>query len=144
MPHADDVYTKSFTPSGGVVPSSEIFYTLDRMKVNFLNPKTDCIDGKCNSPEDQANYNSYRDQELLSYEYMTDWLLYIYASESATGLDKYLAFDRTTFVKPFFKEARRKAMVNAVENKIRKIGGGDIEQGKDKVIKRYFLFLDNK
>jgi len=82
---------------------------------------------------------------------MGDGLLDIYAVHGADYLNDSLRGRRVgdegevrEFVKPFFTAAERRAMVRAVEDRIREIGGGDLETGKTIVMTRRYLYYQNK
>lgn len=151
MPHGDDVYTQTLTPSGAVIPTPEIFYTFAEMNTKFINPVVDCVGDECNSVSEQASYNSGKDQLQLAYDYMADYLLYKYSYNGADYLDGTLRGPRRgindeveEYVKPYFNEDERAIMIDAVENKVKEIGDGDLEAGKAKVISRFDRFYQNK
>jgi hypothetical protein len=149
MPHGDDPYKRLLTPSGAVIPSSKIFYTSAEMIVKFLIPPVDCIRGECNTVSEQASYNSNKDHLQLACDYMVDYILYLYARDGANYLNDYLRGPIRRgvvheYVKPYFTAEERAAIIAAVENKLREIGGGDLEAGKAKVIDRFQRFDENK
>jgi hypothetical protein len=149
--HGDDPYSQTLTPSGAVIPSSKMFYTLSEMTTKFINPTVDCVENQCNSTGDQASYNSSKDHWQLAYDYMSDYILYVYSEYGAQYLNDSLRGPRMgptssvqQLAKPYFTDAERAAMVTAVENKVREIGGGDLDAGKSKVMARYYRFHENK
>jgi hypothetical protein len=149
IPHGDDPYTATLIPSGAVIPSSKMFYTLSEMATKFINPAVDCVGNQCNTIGDQASYNSSKDQWQLAYEYMADYILYEYAQYGAGYLNDSLRGPRIgggihELVKPYFTDAERATMVTVVENKVREIGGGNLDTGKSKVLARFNRFLENK
>lgn len=149
MPHGDDVYTATLIPSGAVIPTSKIFYTLAQMATKFISPAVDCVSGECNTIGEQASYNAGKDHLQLAYDYMADYILYQYARYGADYLNDSLRGPRIggsvhEFVKPYFTDAERAAMVTAVETKVKEIGSGNLETGKSKVIARWDRFLQNK
>jgi hypothetical protein len=149
MPHGDDPYTAILVPSGAVISSSELFYSLSQMAARFVNPTVDCVGSTCNTPGEQADYNSGKDQWQLAYDTMADYILYEYAQYGPGYLNDSLRGPRMgggvhEFVKPYFSNAERAIMVAAVGIKIREIGRGDIEAGKRKVIDRWNRFGQNR
>jgi len=150
MPHADDVYSRVFIPSGAVIPVSKLFYTLDQMDKKFINPKVDCFRGKCNTIAEQASYNTAKAERQLACDYMADYILYKYSAYGADYLNDSLRGARgwnepvREYVKPYFTRAERAAMVKAVEKRIKEIGRGNLEAGKKKVKARYNRFFRNK
>jgi len=149
MVHGDDPYSRTLTPSGAVIPSSKLFYTLSEMTTKFINPAVDCVGIQCNTIGDQASYNHSKDHWQLAYEYMADYILYEYAQYGPGYLNDSLRGPRIDsaiheLVKPYFTDAERATMVTAVENKVREIGGGNLTAGKSKVMARYNRFNENK
>lgn len=151
IPHGDDPYTATLSPSGAVIPSSDLFYTLAEIDAKFLNPSLDCVGSECNSVGEQATYNKAKDHWQLAFDYMADYILYQYSKYGAAYLNDSLRGIRygygssvVEFAKPLFTTTERAAMVTAVENKVRQIGGGNLEQGRAKVIERRERFLSNK
>jgi len=149
MPHGDDPYSGILVPSGAIVASSKLFYTLAQMNGKFINPPLDCVSGDCNTVGEQASYNTSKDHWQLAYDYMTDYIMYQYAQNGAAYLNDSLRGDRVggsvqQYAKPFFTDAERAAMVTAVENKIKEIGDGNLATGKTIVIQRFNRFLGNK
>jgi hypothetical protein len=149
--HGDDPYSQILTPSGAVIPSSKLFYTLSEMTTKFINPAVDCVENQCNTTGDQASYNSSKDHWQLAHDYMSDYILFEYSAYDVQYLLDSLRGPRTgpassvqPYVKPYFTDAERAAMVSAVENKVREIGGGDLNAGKSKVMARYNRFHENK
>jgi len=149
LSHGDNVYTAYLTPSGAVILSSELFYTSSEINTKFISPAVDCIAGDCNTIGEQASYNKGKDHIQLAYDYMTDYILYQYAYWGGDYLNHSLRGPRSggsvqEYVKPYFSEAERAAIVAVTENRIKEIGAGDLEAGKSKVIERRSRFLRNK
>lgn len=149
MPHGDDPYNSVLLPSGSVVPSSELLYTLEEMETRFLAPGIDCDETMCNTVGEQASYNSGRDHWQLAYLYLSDTLLYQYAQYGPEYLDDSLRGPRigggvVEYARPYFTEAERAVMVDAARARLLEIGGGDLEEGKSIVRARYGRFGSNK
>jgi hypothetical protein len=149
MPHGDDPYTTTLTPSGEIIPSSILLYTSAQMNTRFLSPALDCDSGDCNTVGEQASYNSSKDQLQAAYDTMGDGLLYKYSlygpeylNDSLRGIS--YGGGIVEFAFPFFNAGQRTTMVTAVENRIREIGDGDLESGKMIVMQRYQRYGDNK
>ena len=73
---------------------------------------------------------------------MTDYILYQYAAYGPRYLDDSLRGTRRggsiyEFAKPLFTPSERAAMIKAVERRIKKIGGGSLKRGIQKVKARY-------
>jgi len=149
MPHGDDPYTVVLTPSGEVMPSSALFYTLGEMETKFLGPALDCVDEQCNTLGEQASYNAQRDHLRVAFECRADYLLYDYSLYGAEYLDDTLRGPRIgggvrEYVGPLFSDEEGASMVAAVESRVEEIGGGDVEAGKLIVKIRYGLFGSNR
>jgi hypothetical protein len=150
MPHGDDVYTAYLTPSGDrPVPIREIFYTDAEMEALFLDPAVDCTGGSCNTPGEQASYNSAKEHIRRTFDHGSDWPLYTYLLSGAEGLDEHLTHipngsSPIAFVKPLFTPAERAAMVAQVEARLTEIGGGDPLAGQEIVFRRVDNFIANK
>jgi hypothetical protein len=151
MPHADDVYSSILIPSGNVIPVSEIFYTLSEMDSKFLNPTVQCSSVKCNTPGEQASYNAVREKLQKAADYLSDGILYYFASFGHDGLDSFLqdldhtdGDDDNGYAYPYIPFQERMAIIDAAAMEIEKIGNGDIEAGKLIVKDRFSRFHDNK
>lgn len=124
MPHGDDVYNSRLRPSGSVVPSSRIMYSLAEMQERFTAPDLECS-SECNTTGTQASVNSARDVLQHAFEYKADSLLEPDRDrlvETLTGVD--------WFAQPLFDEETREAMADGLEDRLRAIGGGDLEAGR--------------
>jgi hypothetical protein len=147
--HGDDVYGGYLLPSGAVIPSARLFYTYAQMESRFIHPALDCLGSICNSEYEQGIFNQRKDELQLAYDFMGDGLLDEYAVFGADHLNESLAVLREggkthALCKPLFTAAERTAMVRAVEDRIRVIGGGDLETGKTIVMTRRYLFGQNR
>jgi hypothetical protein len=148
LAHGDDAHS-ALIPSGVVVPSSQIFFNQTDIQTLFLEPVVDCVGGQCNTASEQASYNQRRILLGLAYDNMTDDLLYPYSQYGAAYLNDSLRGRRINnvieeYVKPYFTESERASMVQAVENRVRQIGNGDLQGGKSIVITRWTRFVENK
>jgi hypothetical protein len=145
IPHGDDPYTATLIPSGAVIPSSKMFYTLSEMATKFINPAVDCVGNQCNTIGDQASYNSSKDQ----WQLLTSMAIH---SLRVCPIRRWIFNDHcgrgsaevSELVKPYFTDAEILTMVTVVENKVREIGGGNLDTGKSKVLARFNRFLENK
>lgn len=149
MPHGDDPYTMPLDPSGNVIPTAKLFYSLSEMENKFINPARDCEGNECNTTGEQASYNTHKDQWQLAYDYMTDYMLYRYAQGGASSLNTTFIGSSTPTgeqdcVKPLFTSSERTAMISAVRSLIEELGGGDFDAGKTKIINRWTLFHESK
>jgi hypothetical protein len=149
LPHADDVYNRVLTPSGAVVPTPDHFCTLQEMQARFLAPALDRAGDRTHTVGEQASYNAGKRHLQLAYAYMADSLLYQYADEGPRYLDDSLRGPRQggkvqEFALPYFGAAERAAMIAAVEERLRAMGGGDLEASKAKVIQRFRQFDANR
>lgn len=149
MPHADEVYNAVLSPSGGVVPSSQIFYSGAEMNAKFLNPPVDCVGGNCNTVGQQAGYNLGKSELVLAYAVAADYLLYDFAQYGAAYLNDRLRGPSIggvihEYVRPYFTPAERTAMVGVIQIKVQEIGSGDLDAGKAIVIARWNRFNQNK
>jgi len=151
MPHGDDPYNAILTPSGAVIPSSNLLYTSAEMITQIQSPAVDCLASECNTVGEQASYNHRKTHWQLAYQYMSDYILFEYSAYGAQYLNDSLRGPRVgptssvqQHAKPYFTETERAAMVSAVENKVREIGGGDLNAGRSKVKMRYNRFHENK
>ncbi|MFP5285918.1 MAG: hypothetical protein ACLGI9_09300, partial [Thermoanaerobaculia bacterium] len=149
LPHGDDPYTSTLTPSGAVIPSSGLFYTSAQMNTRFLSPAIDCDAGDCNTVGEQATYNAAKDHLQAAFDAMGDGLLVDYAQHGPEYLNDTLrgiryGGDIVEFAFPFFTAPQRATMVTAVGNRISEIGGGNLEDGKTIVNQRYGRFGANK
>ncbi|MGB2829456.1 MAG: hypothetical protein WBD75_03785 [Phycisphaerae bacterium] len=148
LPNADDVYNRFLTPSGAVVPTPELFCTLQEMQAQFLAPAPDRAGNRTNTIGEQASYNAGKRHVQLACAYMADSLLYQYAAKGPRYLDDSLRGPRQggkvrEFALPYFGAAERAAMIAAVEERLRAIGG-DLEAGKAKVTRRFRQFDANR
>jgi|GEM_PF-3616642 len=147
--HGDDPYSAELIPSGAVVPSSMMFFTQAQIQARFVAPPVDCAGGRCNTQSQQAAYNAGKLYWQLAYDAMADYLLMQYARYGAAYLNDSLRGPRigggvVPYVLPYFPDAERAAMVQAVENRVRQIGGGNLQAGKDIVINRWDRFAANR
>jgi len=144
--HGDDIYTSWVGPSGNAAPPERLLLTRDEWKRLADSPELDCADGKCNSREEQTEYNVERRQILLAGEYHTDGPMYEYASKGRDYLDGSLRGYRVgddelhTFAKPYLSTEERMAFIAEVEAELKRIGGGDIKEGGEIVRLRVKAF----
>ncbi|NGP89900.1 CARDB domain-containing protein [Fodinibius halophilus] len=149
MPHADDVYTSSLTPSGNIIPASKLFYTSQEMDNKFLNPQLDCNGTDCNTVGEQASYNSGKEHLEISWQHHADFLLYQYAKYGESYVLGTLRGPRIggsikEYVNPYFNASKRQTMVDEIKAYLKILGGGDLSEGKNIVIQRVSKFRENK
>ena len=143
--HGDDVYTAQVGPSGNAVPPERILMTMEEFERLTLKPELDCVEGRCNTLDEQAWYNMDRRQWGLAREFMTDYPMSQYAREGPEHLDGSLQGPRIgdkikLYAKPLFSPEERKAYLAEVETELRRVGGGDLEKGKKLVRERSLAF----
>lgn len=143
--HGDDIYTLLIAPSGNEVPPAELLLTAKEWEALVASPPVDCVDGKCNTPKEQADYNVGRRERLLARKHMTDGFLYKLVKEGPAAVDAELRGYEVdnklvTFAKPYFSDDERKAFLAELEAELRRLGEGDLEKGKAVVLKRVKLF----
>ncbi len=147
MPHGDDMYSAVLLPSGAVIPSASLMYTLADMNTKFLSPALDCEAGTCNTVGEQASYNSGKAQIEMAYTHMADFLLNL--ADDPALLDDHLrgpfvGGSVQEFVYPYFSDAERAAMAAALAARLTEIGDGDIAAGHSVVSARRSRFAQNK
>ncbi|MCC7540711.1 MAG: hypothetical protein IT379_31130 [Deltaproteobacteria bacterium] len=91
--HADDITAGLMRPSTGslpplAAPSSSLFYSLDEYESRFVTPELDCSDDetRCNTEDEQGNYNVERDLLELAYTYRLDGLVMQYVEHDGEYL----------------------------------------------------------
>ena len=148
LTHGDDPYDQTLQPSGAVVPSSSLLWATSAFDSLIATPPVDCVGSRCNTPGEQAAYNQEKAFKQLAYDYMTDNILYTYASGGLTSLEYWLTgrdqFNPDRYAKPLFSDLERISMKTAVVIRVTEIGGGNIEMGKTIVIDRVNRFYANQ
>ena len=143
--HGDDIYTSIIGPSGNAVPSRKLLLSRDEWARLVESPELDCVEGKCNTPREQADFNIGRRQRQLAREYMTDWALYNYISKGPEYLNDSLRGYRVdnkfvTYAMPYLSAEERRAFIAEVEAELRRLGGGDTKKGGEIVLRRSDAF----
>lgn len=143
--HGDDIYTTTIAPSGNEVPSAELLLDRREWETLVASPAIDCVDGRCNTLKEQADYNVGRRELLLARKHRSDGLLFRYLKGGAAAVDADLRGYElngaiVTFAKPYFSDEERRSTLAEIEAELVRIGGGDIEKGKAVVEKRVKAF----
>jgi hypothetical protein len=143
--HGDDVYTSLIAPSGNEVPPAELLLTANDWEALVVTPAVDCVEGRCNTLKEQADYNVGRRERLLARKHMTDGFLYKLVKEGPVAVDAELRGYETnnelvTFAKPFLSDEERRAFLAELEAELARLGGGDAEKGKAVVEQRVKAF----
>ncbi|MEM1000358.1 MAG: hypothetical protein AAGN35_25115 [Bacteroidota bacterium] len=149
MPHGDDPYSAPTIPSGVPIPTAELFYNLAEMRRRFIAPTPDCAGSTCNTVGEQASYNAGRDQVELAFGLKGDRLLHLYATRGAAYLDDYftgpfVGGSIQQFAKPYFEPAERTRMITELEARLKSIGEGDLQAGRNIVQERMDRWYRNK
>jgi len=132
--HGDDIYSTLVGASGNKIPGSRMLLTQKEWETLVQSPKLDCVAGKCNTKEEQADYNIGRRQRLLAREFLTDGFLAEYHYKDPKYVDESLQGFRVgggfnTFAKPYLSAEERKAFISEIEAELKRLGGGDIKKG---------------
>lgn len=148
--HGDDPYNVQLLPSGSAPPSSELFLTNAEISSWIDSPALDCKPdmSKCNTTGEQASYNSSRERLLIGKAYLPDYFLQLactdkpYLQESLIG--NHVGGELKTYIKPFLTPIEQQDFLNAVDNKLKSIGGGDWNKGCEIAKKRWAQFGVNR
>ncbi len=140
--HGDDVYNKKFKGDYNRVPAERIFVTLDELKELIDNPKRVKEDGYKPTKPEMALFNSYKRSMGLAAEYRSDWLMFLRAYEVLGGVyifgtldDAFIGKDyngetmQPLFWKPVFNSQEREQMIKGIDEALKELGNGNLEDG---------------
>jgi hypothetical protein len=146
--HSDDFYNGWCKPYGGnVVPTEKLFHSLSWLKDYVDEPVAiDSSADYTNRKEDQASFNHNKYMMDLAVNYLTDYVLFMRATDesestSAVNLINQLSGvsagnDIIKFAKPFYTDTELNNIVKSIDDELKRLGGGDWNQGAQIAIER--------
>lgn len=148
MSHGDDPYEWWLEPLLAPVSVEELFHDFPQVSDSaerYYGPfyplldahGVDCAGGVCNSDSEQTTYLRTRHLLATSFAYGTGFLDDVFVRHGEPGLRGTLT---GPFVAPYFGGAEQDSMVAAVEQRVRDLGGGDLERGREELERRRALY----
>ncbi|UXI70128.1 hypothetical protein [Tahibacter amnicola] len=142
MVHGDDPYRERLRDSGNPLPISVVLKTPAEIAARYIHAPLDCNSTGCNTPAEQWSYNATKDSLSASLAALSDNILEPYVRGGPLELERVLTGTGAT-VHPLFSPAERSAARTAVEAELRRVGGGSLPLGRDRVLQRLNVFVEN-